>query len=507
MNKGVEKGTISLIISGFLCKIIGALFRLPLTNIIGLKGIGIFQMIMSIYSLLLIIVSSGVTNSLSKLVSSSRADSKFGKIHSYLKEAITFSLISGLFISILIVIFSKQIASFQGISEGYSSYLLFIFLLPLGGLIGVYRGIIQGYENMTPTAISQIIEQTTKFSLGLLLAYMLGRNSLSQGVLGAFLGITISEVIAFVYLFFSSKKIKMPVDDNLKLRKEFYHALLPLTFSNAIIPFSNAIESTFILSLLVVSGIGKDVGAVLFGLESGVVGAVLHFPLIISLSFSVALLPKISFLNQACDIQNQKETIQKSFRVMWFFLLPLTFGIVALSKEVFPIIYPSLLNGYLDTVLNLTLIGSFGVVLLALQQYFVMLVQAKGYFTASMIFTIIGAAVKLLLLFLLARNAAINIYAIPISNAIMSGVISILCLTKLTDVVKIDFFDLVLPLLASLIMFLSVRVLISFVGGIAGTIISVILGGAVYFAACLPITLIIFKDFFIKLKTKRRNIC
>ena len=51
MKNSVGKGAFLLILSGFICKIFGALFRLPLTNIIGIEGIGIFQMVMSIYSL------------------------------------------------------------------------------------------------------------------------------------------------------------------------------------------------------------------------------------------------------------------------------------------------------------------------------------------------------------------------------------------------------------------------------------------------------------------------
>ena len=76
MKKDVGRGAFVLIVSGVVCKFFGALFRLPLTNIVGIEGIGIFQMIMSLYSLLLVLVTGGVSTTLSKLISSDRASAE-----------------------------------------------------------------------------------------------------------------------------------------------------------------------------------------------------------------------------------------------------------------------------------------------------------------------------------------------------------------------------------------------------------------------------------------------
>ena len=91
MKSNVEKGAFILIISGIICKFFGGLFRLPLTNIVGMEGIGMFQMIMSIYSLALVFVSGGVTNALSKLTSSARARGDHRVIGSYLRYGFLFS--------------------------------------------------------------------------------------------------------------------------------------------------------------------------------------------------------------------------------------------------------------------------------------------------------------------------------------------------------------------------------------------------------------------------------
>ena len=104
----VGRGALVLIISGVICKIFGGLFRLPLTNIIGMEGIGIFQMIMSIYSLALVFVSGGVTNALSKLVSSARARGDNKAIGSYLKYGFLFTLSLSLGWTFLSFVFSSD---------------------------------------------------------------------------------------------------------------------------------------------------------------------------------------------------------------------------------------------------------------------------------------------------------------------------------------------------------------------------------------------------------------
>ena len=92
MKNNVGKGAFVLILSGLICKVFGGLFRLPLTNIVGIEGIGVYQMITSIYSLALVFVSGGVTNALSKLVASARARGDYRIIGSYVRYALFFSL-------------------------------------------------------------------------------------------------------------------------------------------------------------------------------------------------------------------------------------------------------------------------------------------------------------------------------------------------------------------------------------------------------------------------------
>lgn len=503
MNHSVGKGAFVLVLSGFVCKLFGALFRLPLTNILGVEGIAIFQMVMSLYSLAIIFVSNGVTNSLAKLVSSSRARGEVVKEGGYLKIGIKYVLLVGLSLGGIITLFSDRLSSLQGV--GRENYFLMLLLLPLGGLIGVYRGIIQGRELMSPTAISQIIEQVSRFAFGLSFAYFFGKNGVNSGVLGAFVGICISEILAFVYLqFVLSKKVKISSDHALK--KEFYRAVIPLSFGNAVIPLSHAIESLIILPLLTMSGIEREFAQKLYGLQTGMVGTILSFPLLISVAVGTSLLPKVSYLSSIGSLEEEKRVESNAFSIMWAVLIPLVFGLCSISNEFYRLVYPSAINGLSSIAEGLTYITALSTIMAGVMQFLVSLLQAKGYFKEVLIFSIFGGLVKIILLATLARMEGVGIYALPISNCLLFSTISLCGIIKLYSFVKVDLFSLFLPPLSGLVMFLAVKLLLSSVGGVLGLVLSIIAGGGVYIVLTLPLWLEFLKVVADKFKKSKKHL-
>ena len=490
MRKSVEMGAVVLIFSGIICKFFGALFRLPLTNIIGIEGIGIFQMIMSLYSLVLVLVTGGVTVTLSKLISSARAVNDYSKIKCVVRSSLIFSLGLGALLSILFSIFAKQISSLQGIGESFPCYWLFLILVPASALIGVFRGTIQGYENMIPTAVSQIIEQVFKFVFGLLFAYIFARGGAWHGVFGAFIGIVLSEIFAFIYLMFHVfKKVHFVEESEKGYSKEFFYAVVHLTFSNSIMPLTNAFDSLIIVSRLVVAGFAIDKATALFGLQTGVVGAILNFPLIISVAVATALLPKLSYLSKSGDVVKERDAIQKNFSLMWYLLLPLVFGVMATCSVLYPIIYPTAIKGFLSIAIELTFWGGISAILSAIMQFSIAILQAKGNFKYYLSCMIMGGIAKILIVYFLASVKEIGVIAIPLASIAFSLIVIIMILIKLRSIIKLYYFDVLTPLLASIAMYLALRIFSSVLklGNIFVLTISVFVGGVIYLVLTLPL--------------------
>ena len=334
----IGKHAAILILSGIICKALGAFFRIPLTSLIGIENIGIFQLIMSLYAFALVLTSGATTTALSKLISSSRARAEKGATSAYLKRALMTSILSSVAVGLFFLVMTNLICSLQKIPPN-PSYCLFIVLLPLGAISAVLRGYFQGYENMYPTSISQVIEQTVKFALGLLFAYLFGSNA----VFGAFLGITLSEIICVLYLFAvysKNRDFSRVGGDFQKEQNEFDKTNLLLLGTIIVFPLSNALDSIFIIPRLVKAGFSSVYATQLFGLQSGIVGTLLNLPLVLSVSIATTLLPNLSFLIQKGT--KIKILVERGLKILITALIPSVFGLVAVSTPLFSFLYRSL---------------------------------------------------------------------------------------------------------------------------------------------------------------------
>jgi stage V sporulation protein B len=489
-----SSGATILIAGGFVCKCLGAFFRLPLTNLLGIEGIGIFQLVMSLYSFSLVTVCGGVTTTLSKLISSTRARGEYSKISTYFSRAVSTVLFFGFAVGVLFCALGKFVAALQG-ANCYGCYFLFVLLLPLGGLIAVYRGYFQGHANMFPTAISQVLEQVAKFCFGLLFASIFSRVGINEGVFGAFLGIVVSELVSLVALvaFFGFRKEKLQRMQDLTavklVQKEFDKTNALLTLTNVILPLVNAFDALVIVPRLLSAGFSSAVATKLYGLQSGVVGAFLNFPLIISISVTTVLLPNLSYLISRGA--KSRYLIERGIKLLLLLLLPTTFGLVAISKQVLPLVYPDLSGQMLSVTLSLMSCGAFGVVFTALMQYFVMLLQANGDFRFVAIVTSIGGAAKGLVTVIFAGVSSINIFALVLGNILMSAFVCLACLCKLKRTFAFRLRPLELALLVSGCAVMSVGVVTfinkNYFGAIVNILLGVLLGVVIYAVFALPV--------------------
>ncbi|MCQ2564898.1 MAG: oligosaccharide flippase family protein [Clostridia bacterium] len=192
-------GVIILIVSGVVCKILGAVFRLPLTNTLGVEAIGKFQVVMAFYAFALVFVSGGITSAVSKMIGKARAQYENLNAKQLLlkatKNSCLFAFVFGVLFFVVGLFLERIYGNFVSMCCG-----LFVVLLPLGVCLSALRGVFQGFQEMTPTAISQIVEQVFKFAFGLWFAFLFQKASADAGVFGAFLGIVLSEIVSVVLL-------------------------------------------------------------------------------------------------------------------------------------------------------------------------------------------------------------------------------------------------------------------------------------------------------------------
>ncbi len=198
-NKGhMLSGAAVLAIGSVLAKVLGALYRVPLTNILGAEGMGMYQLVFPVFALFMVLSTAGIPTALSRMVAEKRAEGAPTK--KYLVSAIIVLATLGTLLAILTFALSGQLARWQGNAETRTGFMIVAPTLILVSLIAGFRGWFQGEMYMLPTAVSNIIEQVVKLAVGIGLSVALLPRGVTAAVNGALLGIALSEACALAYL-------------------------------------------------------------------------------------------------------------------------------------------------------------------------------------------------------------------------------------------------------------------------------------------------------------------
>lgn len=205
---------IILTAGGFFAKAIGALYKIPLTNILGSNGIGLYYLVFPVYSLIITFCSSGISVAVATEVARCRKRRHRYNEQKILQVAIVISFILSLVLTFMIIALSGVLSEMQGNVSAKVGYVAIAPAIILSTLIATLRGYFQGIENMIPTTISLIIEQVVKLTFGLVLAHKLAIYGINYAVLGAILGVTISEVVAVAIIVINFLLYKGGLDYN-----------------------------------------------------------------------------------------------------------------------------------------------------------------------------------------------------------------------------------------------------------------------------------------------------
>ena len=426
MKETILKGGIILVVAGIVGKILGALYRIPLSNILGAEGIGLYQMISPVFSLALIICSGGVSVTIAHTVAKIRA-SGVGSIRDVFLKGFFYTLFTSLFFALLFFILGDKIAELQGNALAGAGYKICALALVFSSLLASFRGLFQGFQNMTPTATSQILEQVFKVAFGLVLAYFFARTSLELGVVGAFLGITIAEIISFFYLFFRAKTFNFGVFLIKKDKNPFFKANFIITSGYLIIPLLTAFDSFVVINLLTKT-FSPSLSTSLYGLQSGMVNSLINFPVVVSVAISLAILPTLTFFLTQNNREKASEVVSKIFTVLLLFLLPCVLIFVFFAADILNFIYSSLGESLLETASLLLQISAFQILFISILQICTAVFQSLDKPILPIVFMSIAGAFKILTTIVLVNMPSINIYGLAISNLLFYAVAGVLSL-------------------------------------------------------------------------------
>ncbi|MDR1906582.1 MAG: polysaccharide biosynthesis protein [Clostridiales bacterium] len=418
------RGASILAFAGFVTKFIGALYRIPLTNIIGAEAIGMYQLVFSVYALFLTTSTGGLPTGLSKLIAETKATGEgSGETGRIVGSSLGLSGLTGLIISVVLMIFSKQIAAVQGnpvVSMGYTVIAPAIFFV---SIIAVMRGYFQGEINMVPTATSQIVEQVIKLVAGLALAAVMIKKGIMYGAVGAILGVVISELAAAIYLYVLFLKSGGRLDIAISLRqlksdfKKVAKYSIPITIGGVLMPLTQFIDSFLVVNILNKAGFSLNISTSLYGILTGPVSSLINFPVIITIALAVVIIPVVSRQKTHRNIREILDKSNFAIKIAVFVGIPAAILFITFSGEIMRILYPGFTDFEISTASSLLRISATGIMFLAGMQIFTALLQALDKQLLPIRNMAAAMIVKIILNIVLIK-------AVGISGAALSTVIS-----------------------------------------------------------------------------------
>lgn len=424
---GVKRKLISgaavLATGSIVAKLIGAFYRIPLTNILGAEGMGMYQLVFPVYALFMTLSTAGIPTALSRIVAEKRALGE--PVKKYLFSAMLLLATLGTVFAILTFGLAKYLSSWQGNPQTYGGFMIIAPSIILVGIIAGFRGWFQGEMYMLPTAISNIVEQIVKLCVGIGLSVALMPKGLVYAVNGALLGVTLSEMCALIYMFivylFRTKKERNgDIRINRDEAREMFRVVFNIAFVAVLMPLSNFFDSIILVNMLKLGGVERAVATAQYGIFSGPVNSLVNMPIVVIMSLAIAVVPSVSVSRVKRDIDNIMLKSRLSIKFSYLIGVPFAFFFAVFAKQILRVVYPSLTAENVIVATNLLRITCANVVLLSSMQIYVSLLQALDktkYAILSLVFAILF---KIVLSLILTRY--IGIIGAGISSLVMAAV-------------------------------------------------------------------------------------
>ena len=460
-----------LAMAGILVRIIGMFYRIPLVNIIGSEGNGIYSAAFNVYNIMLVLSSYGLPMAVSKLLSARFAMKQYKNAAQVFRCSLIVSVVTG-GIAALILFFGADVIEkvfYKGVPGIAIPLRVLAPTIFIVALLGVMRGFYQGQQTMIPTAVSQLAEQIVNAIVSIAAGYMLvsafkeSAKASAYGAAGGTLGTAMGALTAFIfllviYLIYRPTFRRMVRRDensrrlyNRDVYKTIAATMIPIILGQTFYQISAVIDDMMFSNMMVGTGITasitNDLGnfnssyALLIGIPQGVASAL-----------SASMLPSIVASYTDDNISLVRSKINGTLKTNMFIAIPSFVGLFILGSPIIQLLFARYDSAQGGMMLKL---GAIAVVFYTLATVTSSALQGIDQMKLPVKHSQISLIVHLILVFILLKFSRLGIYAIVIGNASFPILIFILNLKELAryidyrmNVVKI----MALPSICSFIM-------------------------------------------------------
>lgn len=495
--------------AGIITKIIGAVYRIPMLNIMGLKGQGYYDMAFQVYSIALIISSYSLPVAVSKLVSLKMAAGERKNAFRVLKASLIIATLSGVTIMVIVFFGAEAIAEYL-MGAKMSCYSLKVLApgLLICAIMAVFRGYFQGMGTMIPTAISQIIEQLLNAIVSVVGAAVLlengkqmakvqGNNLLgpAYSAAGGTLGTVAGALLGLLFLLFCYVAFRKPMmrqmkrdtskelDDYRAIFKLLILTIAPIILSTTIYNSANVIDSAMFNKIMGAQGTSEAVCAELLG-KLGQYYTLFNVPLAVASALGSSVIPGLVSAAENHDRRLLHNRIYTVIRYTMLIAIPSAFGFFALGQPIMDFLWPNVDNVTQGIMLK---IGAISLVFYSLSTVTNTVLQGLDRMMEPVKNAMVSLILHIVSLFIMLVMFKWGIYALIGSKIVFS---LCMCIMNAHDIREACGYlqesrkTFVIPSIAGAVMAILAWavhfVLDTFIGGRIATLIALIVAVAVY---------------------------
>ncbi len=434
-GESLMKGTFILTIAGIVVKIIGSLNWIFVSRVLGGEGIGLYQMAFPIYFFALSVSTAGVPVAISIITAERVAVKDIWGARRVFRISMALMIVTGVLFSLLTYFGAGWLIEYQFIRDprAYYSVVVLAPAIFFVTLLASSRGYLQGWQRMTPTAVSQIVEQIFRVITMVLLARLFLPQGLEYAAAGASFGACAGAVTGLIVLVWYHWQLDRDISRDYspeelspqaeteqescwKILHRLFKLALPVSAASIMLPVVSNLDLAIVPQRLEVAGYTVNQATELFGYLTGMAVPLVNLSTIITASLAVSIIPALSEARAVGDEARIYEQSAAGIRISHFVCFPAFIIVLMLATPISTLIYSAPGAG------PAVWACSFSIVLLGLHQVSTGILQGLGHPTIPMVNMILAAVAKVVLNWTLTAIPTLGILGAAFATAADMGV-------------------------------------------------------------------------------------
>ncbi|MGN0346620.1 MAG: oligosaccharide flippase family protein [Lachnospiraceae bacterium] len=437
----VMQGSI-LALAGIISKIIGFLYRIPMANLMGNTGNGLYSVAFGIYNVALTLSSYSMPLAVSKLLSARLARNEYKNAHRMFVRALLFALLTGTLACLALSFGADALAGFyhkKGLERPLRVLAPTTFIV---AVLGTCRGYFQGRKNMVPTAVSQVLEQIVNAIVSIVATAAFVAScpyegeAASYGAMGGTMGTLAGAAAALIFIVFLLFRQRKNVAQELQLEDEgdedsalMYKAILftvlPVILSQTTYQIGYTIDDYVFALQMNAKGIAEEQVTIWQGIFNTQYNQLINLPVAIATAMAAATLPSVvaSFaVKKYEEVQHKMDVVLK---ISMMIAIPSAVGLAVLADPILKVLFPGL-GEYHSVGVNLLLTGSSAIIFYSLSTQTTSILQGCNRMRTPLIHSAISLVIHIFIITVLLYFTNLGVYALIIGNVTFPMLVSIL---------------------------------------------------------------------------------